>query len=168
LKPLIWTSDTEKGFESFDQCFDSWLSKATEDPNIDIYEKFKFPQIKDPNWKPHMSEILKSAQIMKEMRSFMYLEDMYNCSGMCKESLFFFQKSVNSGFPTKTCLHKVKKDLMENAVPYTVCCVLIAINTFFIFLLTTCMFYIEETRPDRFREDDSKFEFDAVAVPNTS
>ena len=146
----MWTTEKEKGFEAFDDCFESWLIKAKADPNIDIYGKFKFPLIKDPNWKPHMSEILKSAEIMEEMRSFMYLEDMYDCSGMCKESLFFFAKDVNDGFPNKTCLHKVKKDLMENAVPYTVVCVLIAINTFFIFLLTLCMFYIEETRLDRF------------------
>ena len=60
---------------------------------------------------------------------------------MCRPSLFYFGNDINKfGPPDHTCLKAVKKTMMENSVPYTVACSLLATTTFFIFLLTFCMF----------------------------
>ena len=45
-------------------------------------------------------------------------EDEYSCSGMCQAGLFFMQKSINEGAPTRTCLMKVKHMVEETTLPF--------------------------------------------------
>jgi len=81
-----------------------------------------------------------SISIM-HFKSLLEIEDAFKCSGMCREALFFYARNINKdGLPKETCLHHVKKYMMENAVPYTMCCVLLSICAGWIFLITLCMF----------------------------
>ena len=58
---------------------------------------------------------------------------------MCKKSLFYFGRTINDGYPEETCLHHVKDHMAENGKLYTVCCLLLSINAFCIFLITLCL-----------------------------
>jgi len=44
-----------------------------------------------------------------------YLEPEYNCSGISKDSLFYFTQSVSKGVPQSTCLVKIEQ-IINNSV----------------------------------------------------
>ena len=80
---------------------------------------------------------------------------------MCRESLFYFGLDMDShGVPQETCLHHAKKYMMENGIPYTVMTVLLAINSFWIFLFTFCMFrrQTDEKREAKYKENERDFD----------
>lgn len=39
-KPFTWTSDTKKGFQTMEDCIDSWNEKAKKDPRINLLKTF--------------------------------------------------------------------------------------------------------------------------------
>jgi len=79
-------------------------------------------------------------KVIEEIRGFLEIEDSFQCSGMCREAMFYFGLDMNTaGVPKETCLHHAKKYMMENGVPYTIMTVLLAINSFWIFIFTFCM-----------------------------
>ena len=104
---------------------------------------------------------------VEEIKGFLEIEDAFNCSGMCREALFYFGRDMNEvGPPKETCLHHVKKHMMENGVPYTVMTVLLAMNAFWIWMLTFCMFRKgEDINKGAHREDD-RHDFDDVGGQN--
>ena len=86
---------------------------------------------------------------------------------MCTEALFYFGKNINHyGYPHTTCLEKVKKNLQENAVPYTTCCVLLAMNSLWIFMITFCM-YKPSSDQRKPALDSNPADFDRVVVNTT-
>lgn len=40
LRPFVWTKDEDKGFSSFEHCFESWLAKAQGNSSIDLKTVF--------------------------------------------------------------------------------------------------------------------------------
>lgn len=66
------------------------------------------------------------------------MEDEFQCSGMCRASLFYFGRNItDSGMPMKSCLHDVKTYMMENGVPFAVCCILLTINSFLLAIIVS-------------------------------
>jgi hypothetical protein len=85
------------------------------------------------------------------------------CSGMCRESLFYFGRNINQdGYPMETCLKKVKEYLTDNALPYTTCCVLLALNNIWIFIISFCMC----RKIDGTNQKDEPEDFDSIHNPN--
>jgi len=77
---------------------------------------------------------------MRDLRYMVELEDELNCSGMCRPSLFYFGKSMTEyGYPKDTCLHEMKKYMMENGIPYTSCCTLLALCSLWLSWIATCL-----------------------------
>lgn len=46
------------------------------------------------------------------------IEDLYDCSGMCRPSLFYFGLSIDKGYPRQTCLMEFKEYLDNNSASY--------------------------------------------------
>jgi len=43
-----------------------------------------------------------------------YLEKAYDCSGMCRTSLFYWGKTLSAGIPQETCLGYMKEEIGNN------------------------------------------------------
>ena len=44
LLSLVWSTDRENSYNSFLECYNSWMEKAWNDPDVDLYEKFHLPR----------------------------------------------------------------------------------------------------------------------------
>ena len=90
---------------------------------------------------------------------------------MCSEALFYFGANINKfGYPKSTCLRRVQKNLQENAVPYTVCCALLAINSLWIFIINFCMLQktSDYSDADEVTETDKRHQGEFDEIPNTT
>ena len=67
--------------------------------------------------------------------SYQEIEDKFQCSGMCRPSLFYFGVSINEGYPDETCLMQFKEYLDKHAQSYGYTCYITAILTLIIWLL---------------------------------
>ena len=64
-----------------------------------------------------------------------YIEDEFDCSGLCKPALFYLSKSIKYGPPKKTCMKVLKDVIKEAAKPYSFSAVIAAINALFLFII---------------------------------
>ena len=86
------------------------------------------------------------------------MEDELECSGMCRPSLFYFGRNITeSGYPKETCLHQLRKYMMENGVPYTTCCTLLALTGLWLTLISFCLMRKEE-KPGQKHEEEPDHE----------
>lgn len=46
----------------------------------------------------------KKEEITSRQRYYYELMDQYKCSGMCKTSMFYYNKPITDGIPNKVCL----------------------------------------------------------------
>lgn len=103
---MNFTTNKDIGFKSFDECYAHWTKKVNESKgSLSIEQVFKIeiedlvahlPEIKEIIGDHHIKE--DSRYILshfKEIEMYQALEDEYQCSGMCKTSLFFFGKELN-------------------------------------------------------------------------
>ena len=107
---MNFTSDKDVGFSTFDECYEHHQERAKKDPSIKIEEVFKvnigdlrsrLPEKKGIKGRGHRIRD-DAAFILKhfdEMELYEGLEDEYNCSGMCKPSLFYFSRPLHEGRP---------------------------------------------------------------------
>lgn len=80
------------------------------------------------------------------------MEEEFECSGMCRPSLFYFGRNITeSGPPPETCLHEMRKYMMENGVPYTTVCTLLALNSLLLTILAP--FLTREEGPEKNEND---------------
>ena len=56
----------------------------------------------------------------KEWPLYQYLEDQFNCSGICRPGLFYFHNPITYGPPTETCLKHFVELIKEKAQPVAV------------------------------------------------
>ena len=128
---MIWDTDRSKSFESFLECYIAWKANARHDPEVEKYFDKMFTSRKFSNEKDRRKRRgpppIKTD--MLTLGSLMIMEDEFDCSGMCRASLFYFSKNITtSAMPKQSCLHEVKKYMMENGVPYATVCVMLSIN----------------------------------------
>lgn len=55
---------------------------------------------------------------MHEAELYQFLEDDFDCSGMCHPSLFYFGNPTSDGQPEETCLLHFKHALSSQAKPF--------------------------------------------------
>lgn len=75
------------------------------------------------------------------IKSYAFIEDMFNCSGMCKSSLFYYSTPMSSGRPMETCFFKLKESLNERAQHYARCLIVTSVAFLFIFFLHFGMYF---------------------------
>ena len=80
------------------------------------------------------------AERLEDLQMYLEMENMFKCSGMCKPSLFYFGKNINEdAFPDNTCLFDLKKYMLEEALPYSMSCVLLSIVSLWLVLASLCL-----------------------------
>lgn len=118
---MRFDKDANVAYESFDTCYAAWEEKAEKNSSIDLEEvfqldTFKLRQIGGRMTHPpgrrgrgrgRRSKNFSSLYILKhfdEIELYEDLEDEFECSGMCKNSMFYFGRDLADGIPDKTCL----------------------------------------------------------------
>lgn len=113
--PLFnWSTDRAKSFESFEECLSHWEDKAAADSSINLKEifKFEFPDVRDSE---KMESYYEYGHDLKHIEQYSHIEDLFECSGMCRPALFYFGRPISEGYPEKTCLAELKEYLDEGA-----------------------------------------------------
>lgn len=132
--PFKWEKDRSRSYESFWECYEATAKMAESDSSIDLEALFKPPPVAGREGQGM------DSQAVADIKVYLDMEDQFKCSGMCRKSLFYFGRSITEhGFPEETCLHHARKYMMENGVPYTTCCVLLAITGLWMFMVSFCM-----------------------------
>lgn len=155
LIPFVWSTERSKSFESFYECYESWHEKAKNDKTINLNEMFSTYEFTEEHERRNRDGGRRRNPVMRQLGWYINLEDELECSGMCRPALFYFGRNITKdGYPPDTCLHKLKKYMMENAVPYSVFCTLLALTSFFLSIISICL-----TRRD---EPTEKRDFDNI------
>jgi hypothetical protein len=108
----VWSTDRTKSFESFEECLAHWEDKAESNSTINLKEmfKFEFPDVRDEKKGPY-----EYAHDLQHIEQYSHIEDLFECSGMCRPALFYFGRPITEGYPEKTCLTELKEYLDEGA-----------------------------------------------------
>lgn len=128
--PLLWVNDTHKiGFSSFMECYNYWedladqgmvdLREVFDTSNIILYGQgdfFKGPDYSDrfrkgraPN--NRLKRDPSGLYLMwheQDMEVYQIFEDDFNCSGWCRQGIFYFQNPTHMGPPKDTCFKHLK------------------------------------------------------------
>lgn len=64
-----------------------------------------------------------------------HIEDLFECSGMCKSSLFYFGLPITKGYPEQTCIHHFKDYLDTSAGSFAKASVMTGLIFLFIFFM---------------------------------
>ena len=78
---------------------------------------------------------LKYAAAARSYELYQEFEDEYTCSGMCQAGLFFMQRTIDEGAPTKTCLMKVKTMIEASASPFASSAMVAAVTCLLLFFM---------------------------------
>ena len=89
---------------------------------------------------------------MKDLMKFLSIEDRFDCSGMCRPSLFYFSKNINKfAYPQETCLNEIKQYLQESGKTYKTSTYLLSFNSLFLSILA-CFLYRKNEGNKQFNE----------------
>lgn len=123
---MNFTKNKSFGFKNFDDCFNYWSEQAESDPTVSVEHIFHLSEADLFTGRPyhqspkqhrehnirHRADYFLSHLLEIEM--YEDLEDEYMCSGMCKNSLFYFGLNLEEGIPKITCLQDLK-DFMDGS-----------------------------------------------------
>jgi len=148
-KPFVWSNDKSKSFLSFEECFESWQEKAENDPKIDLKKMFNL-KVDMPNLRRRRSVHQAISADLLQIEMYAEIEDMFDCSGMCRPALFYFGRSINDGYPLETCLMSLKEYLDNEAGSYGDTTYFTAMVALFLFFLHFGLYFRQkmEDRPD--------------------
>ena len=123
--------------------------KAQADPSIDIKELFGYLVSEVPDVR-HKSEDGQQYWLdLENVSLYAHIEDLFECSGMCRPSLFYFGLPISKGYPEETCIHDFKEYLDTTAGSFAKASVM----TGFIFLFIFFMHFGLYCRDKRHLED---------------
>ena len=71
---------------------------------------------------------------IQDIDFYLEIEDRFNCSGMCKPSLFYFTRDLAEGPPVDTCLVHMKQFLSSSSRSFATVSVLTGVTALFLFL----------------------------------
>jgi len=117
-------------------CYSFYEDQAVNNEKINLAETFKFNKtiyesagpafmgqigpwkdggdadfLKDKDKLTTDPDLFYLAKHMQEAELYQFLEDDFDCSGMCRPSLFYFGNPISSGQPEETCLLHFKHAL---------------------------------------------------------
>ena len=70
-----------------------------------------------------------------EWSLYQYLEDEFNCSGICRPGLFYFGNPTSYGPPEKTCLKQFLSIIRDQSHPFAIMSILTGVLSLIIFVL---------------------------------
>ena len=160
--PLVWTTDSSKGFKSLRDCYLTYYfistisssqsfaealvninnvdSKLTNDPNT-FYEK------QDWTYNETIFDQYINDNII-DFKAYQKYEDQYNCSGMCHAGLFYYSNPLTYGPPSETCLRKFMHHLDSNASPFANTCIVTGVLCILLSLMQFAMYHRPELDVD--------------------
>ena len=75
-----------------------------------------------------------------------YVEDRFDCSGMCTPSLFYFARNITAAaVPENTCLQEMRSFLKDEAGGFGAICLLMGLVSFCCFLMHFFLYGKDET-----------------------
>lgn len=124
--PLYFTENANKGFVSFMECLMHWEKKANKDKSIKLEEVFKVSESvydRKPEFIAFDTNVMKNDGFntmyllnhRDEWSLYQFLEDEFNCSGICRPGLFYFDNPISYGPPESTCLNQFVKIVRDGA-----------------------------------------------------
>ena len=130
----MWSDDKDKSFNSFQECLEHWEYESQLDSSIDVAEMFSFKsEVPDVR-----AEDESEGQLFldsQDVNLYAHIEDLFECSGMCQPSLFYFGLPISKGYPQETCLLHLKAYLDTGAGNFAKASVLTALIYLFIFFM---------------------------------
>lgn len=133
-KSFVWSQDRDNSYESFVECLTDWEMKAQADSSIDVAALFNF-ESSPPDVK-HKNDLEQQYWMdLKNVNMYAHIEDLFECSGMCRPSLFYFGLPLTMGYPEETCIHHFKEYLDSSAGNFAKASVLTGLIFLFIFFM---------------------------------
>ena len=123
-----WSFDKETSFESFNQCYDSWKSKAQKDSTIKFDELF------------YTDSILRGSSLLS---FYTQAENIFECSGMCRPALFYHTLPITEGYPKQTCLQEMKQFVDDGAVDFAKSAVTTGVLCLILFILHFGFYFLK-------------------------
>ena len=82
------------------------------------------------------------------MEMYVSIEERFECSGMCRPSLFYFGRNMTeAGHPSldldSTCLVYLRKYMLSNGKAYALGCVLLCLVSLWLFIAVLCLYQKE-------------------------
>lgn len=99
-KPFVWSIDRSKSYESFMECYKDYeAKKKAGNDAIDLEELFSTKTYVDEKDRRNGNGYTMPERI-EDLEIYLGIEDMFDCSGMCRPSLFYFGKNITEdAFP---------------------------------------------------------------------
>ena len=85
---------------------------------------------------------------------YQYLEDEFNCSGICRPALFYFSNPISFGPPKNTCLKQVVTLFKNDAQPFAMMSIVTAVLFIVVFCLHFCLYDRPLDERDKLSLDD--------------
>lgn len=81
------------------------------------------------------------ATHMDQMEVFQVLEDDFNCSGMCRQGIFYFENPTHMGPPTETCMKHFKEVMADTTRPFAVTSIITGLICLFLFFFHFALYF---------------------------
>ena len=120
---MVFTKNESVGFKSMQECLNFYEFQNYAEEDYKFKNKFDIDEQKYADLyfaTHHHNESMKNKKYSKEvvkgfreqhifeLKHFYFLEDQFDCSGVCQPALFYFTKQLHEGPPKQTCLVKIK------------------------------------------------------------
>lgn len=69
------------------------------------------------------------------------MEDDFNCSGMCRQGIFYFENPTHMGPPSDTCLKHLKETLADTSRPFAVTSIITGVICLFLFFFHLGLYF---------------------------
>lgn len=146
---MNFTKDEKVGFRSMLQCLSHYEEIEKSGDNSEMEKVFTVNVtefIQHEEGKRNMDDLPPGVvaklmeKYLKEIDWYLILEDEYDCSGMCKPSLFYFSKDLAVGPPKQTCLLATKKYMSTSSGSFAVTSTMTGVTALFLFFFHFCLY----------------------------
>ena len=80
-------------------------------------------------------------EVIIELEFIKFLEDNFECSGMCRDSPFFYTKPFSAGVPKNSCFPSLVSYFNERLLIYALFSIVCGLNCFWLFFLHTGFYH---------------------------
>lgn len=190
--PFTWVNDTHKiGFGSFQECYNYWEDLADQGM-VDLQDVFDTSDIilfgKGDFFKgPDRSDLYRKGRApnkrlgrdpsgmylmyhMEDMEVYQIFEDDFNCSGWCRQGIFYYQNPMAYGPPKDTCFKHLKEELATTSKPFAVTAIITGVVCLILFISHFALYFrpLKEWQPEPVAKQNHQSRPHAELVPNTS
>jgi len=88
---------------------------------------------------------------LSHLSTYTSLEEMFECSGMCRPALFYHSLPVSEGYPMQTCIQELKEFVDDGAVSFAQTSVVTGVLSLVLFLMHFRFYFIEPENTEEIR-----------------